>query len=55
MNDSEDLLSIGQVSEICRISVKTLRYYDKIGLLKPVYIDSASRYRYYSKSLTGFD
>ncbi len=50
MNDSEDLLSIGQVSEICRISVKTLRYYDKIGLLKPAYIDSVSRYRYYSKS-----
>jgi len=53
MVDSEDLLSIGQVSEICRISVKTLRYYDKIGLLKPVYIDSASRYRYYSKSQLG--
>lgn len=50
MNDSEDLLSIGQVSEICRISIKTLRYYDKIGLLKPIFIDSASRYRYYSKS-----
>lgn len=50
MNDSEDLLSIGQVSEICRISVKTLRYFDKIGLLKPAYVDSVSRYRYYSKS-----
>ena len=50
MDDSKDLLSIGEVSEICRISIKTLRYYDKIGLLKPVYIDSASRYRYYSKS-----
>ncbi len=50
MNDSKDTLSIGEVSEICHISIKTLRYYDKIGLLKPAYVDSVSRYRYYSKS-----
>ena len=50
MNDSEDLLSIGEVSKICRISIKTLRYYDKIGLLKPACVDPVSKYRYYSKS-----
>lgn len=47
---SEDMLSIGQVSEICHISVKTLRYYDKMGLINPAYVDPVSRYRYYSKS-----
>ena len=50
MFDSEDLLSIGEVSRIFRISPKTLRHYDKIGLIKPAYVDSTSQYRYYSIS-----
>jgi DNA-binding transcriptional MerR regulator/effector-binding domain-containing protein len=54
MYDSKDFLSIGEVSKICRITVKTLRYYDKIGLFKPAYIDSANQYRYYSKSQLPF-
>jgi effector-binding domain-containing protein len=29
-------------------SVKTLRYYDEIGLFKPDYVDKESGYRYYS-------
>lgn len=49
MNDYEDLLSIGEVSGICRMSVKALRYYDKVGLIKPAYVDSTNKYRYYSK------
>lgn len=40
--------SIGEMSKLQNISVQTLRYYDKIGLLKPSYIDEKSRYRYYS-------
>jgi MerR family transcriptional activator of bmr gene len=44
----KDLYSIGQVSGICGISVQGLRYYDKIGLLKPSVIDESSGYRYYS-------
>ena len=39
--------SIGEMSKLQNISVQTLRYYDKIGLLKPSYIDENSRYRYY--------
>lgn len=42
------LYSIGEVSKINNITIKTLRYYDKIGLLAPAYIDEASGYRYYS-------
>lgn len=38
---------IGEISRIFNISTDTLRYYDKIGLLKPEY-DEANRYRYYS-------
>lgn len=54
MCDFEDLLSIGEVSGICRISIKTLRYYDKIGIFKPAYIDSANQYRYYLKDQLPF-
>lgn len=38
--------SIKELSEIAGISARTLRYYDKIGLLKPAYIRE-SGYRYY--------
>jgi len=42
------LLSIGEFSKICRVSTKTLRYYDEIGLIKPDEINSETGYRYYS-------
>lgn len=40
---------IGELAEICEISTVTLRYYDKIGILKPDKICSKTNYRYYSK------
>lgn len=40
--------SIGEVSKLHNISIQTLRHYDKIGLLKPAYINEKSNYRYYS-------
>ena len=40
------MLRIGEFSKLAKISIKTLRYYDKIGLLKPTMIDSATQYRY---------
>lgn len=39
---------IGDFSRLSRVSVKALRYYDEIGLLKPVTVHSTNRYRYYS-------
>lgn len=39
---------IGEVEKICSITKKTLRYYDKIGLLSPFEI-SENGYRYYNK------
>lgn len=41
------MLTIGEFSRICRVSAKTLRYYDQIGLLKPGYVSRESGYRYY--------
>lgn len=41
------MYTIGKLSKICDLPVKTLRYYDDIGLLKPSYIDSETNYRYY--------
>lgn len=29
------MLSIGEFSKICKVSTKTLRYYDEIGLINP--------------------
>lgn len=42
------MLKIGDFSKFSRVSVKTLRYYDEIGLLKPVSVDQFTGYRYYS-------
>ncbi|PYE49457.1 MerR family transcriptional regulator [Deinococcus yavapaiensis] len=44
----EALFSIGQFAKLSNISIKTLRYYDAEGLLKPAYIDAQSNYRYYT-------
>lgn len=43
-----ELLTIGEVSSLCHIPIKTLRYYDEIGLLNPAFTDPVTRYRYYS-------
>ncbi len=38
---------IGEFSKLCQVSVKTLRYYEEIGLLKPLEVDQWTGYRYY--------
>ena len=42
------MLKIGDFSKLSRVSIRMLRHYDEIGLLKPVRIDPESGYRYYS-------
>jgi DNA-binding transcriptional MerR regulator len=44
------MFKIGDFSKLSQVSVKTLRYYDEIGLLKPIEIDRFTGYRYYSAS-----
>lgn len=40
---------IGDFSNLVNISVRTLRYYDEIGLLKPEIVDKFTSYRYYTE------
>ena len=39
---------IGEFSRLGRVTVRTLRHYEKIGLLKPGIVDRWTGYRYYS-------
>ena len=43
------MLKIGEFSKLSRISVRMLRHYDEIGLLKPAEIDRFTDYRYYKE------
>lgn len=43
-----DLISIGELSKLTGVHIKALRYYDKIGILKPAYVNTDTGYRYYS-------
>lgn len=42
------MLTIGEFSNICKVSAKTLRYYAEIGLILPNEINPKNGYRYYS-------
>ena len=46
--EQEALYTIGQVSKICDVSQRMLRYYEKVGLITPDHIAKPSHYRYYS-------
>jgi len=41
------MLKIGEFSKLSRVSIRMLRHYDDIGLLKPAEIDDFTGYRYY--------
>jgi DNA-binding transcriptional MerR regulator len=42
------MFKISEFSKLSQVSVKTLRYYDQLGLLNPVHTDKFTGYRYYS-------
>jgi DNA-binding transcriptional MerR regulator len=44
------MIKIGEFSKLVQVSVSTLRYYDQVGLLKPVEVDPSTSYRFYSAS-----
>lgn len=44
------MITIKEFADLCKCNAQTLRYYDRIGLLKPVKVDPWSGYRYYAKS-----
>ncbi len=41
---------IGMFSKISKTTIKTLRYYDSVGLLVPALIDQKNGYRYYTSA-----
>lgn len=53
MEKEMKLYSIGEMSKICKVSQKTLRYYDEIGILKADIHDELSGYRYYTEKAFG--
>ncbi|MBA3744156.1 MerR family DNA-binding transcriptional regulator [Sporichthya sp.] len=47
MSERPEVL-IGEFARRCRLPVSTLRYYDRIGLLVPAFVDESSGYRRYA-------
>jgi DNA-binding transcriptional MerR regulator len=48
MLGTDELLSIGRFARVSGLTVKALRHYDEIGLLRPVQVDERSGYRFYA-------
>ena len=47
-NKEEKFLRIGELAKLSGISVKALHVYEKKNIIKPVYVDENTGYRYYS-------
>ena len=47
--NGEKLYSIGEVSKLCNVSKKALRFYDEIGIISPDKVSPSNHYRYYSR------
>jgi DNA-binding transcriptional MerR regulator len=45
--ETEGLLSIGRFAFVSGLTVKALRHYDEIGLLRPAHVDGWTGYRWY--------
>lgn len=48
--DKQNLLTIGNLSKQTGVHVKSLRYYEQLGILLPAYTDPDTGYRYYTLS-----
>jgi len=46
--EKKNFLTIGELAKLSGVNIKSLRYYDRIGVLPPAYVDSVTNYRYYS-------
>ena len=42
------MFRIGDFSKVSRVSIRVLRHYDELGMLKPAQVDSQTGYRYYT-------
>jgi DNA-binding transcriptional MerR regulator len=41
------MFAIGSFAQVAKVSVRTLRHYDDVGLLRPARVDPANGYRFY--------
>jgi len=41
---------VGEFSRLCQVTIRTLRYYDELGILRPNIVDKFTGYRYYSSN-----
>ncbi len=48
--DDGAMFGIGQFAQFAKVSVRTLRHYDEVGLLRPASVDPATGYRSYAAS-----
>ena len=44
------MLTVGNFAILCACTTRTLRYYDRVDLLKPAQVDEWTGYRYYEES-----
>jgi DNA-binding transcriptional MerR regulator len=51
--DKKALITIGKLSKFSRVPRTTLIHYDKVGVLKPVFVDK-NNYRYYAFDQIGW-
>jgi len=45
--ETEELLPIGRFARLSGLTVKALRHYDELGLLRPAHVDGWTGYRFY--------
>ena len=43
-------MQINEFAKLTGVSVRTLHYYDEIGLLKPAFVDEQNGYRFYDEN-----
>jgi DNA-binding transcriptional MerR regulator/effector-binding domain-containing protein len=48
--ETERMLSIGRFARLTGLTVKALRHYDELGLLRPAHVDDWTGYRWYERS-----
>lgn len=44
----EPLMKIGEIAAFFNVTVKAMRVYEKMGIIKPIKVDDKTGYRYYS-------
>lgn len=50
MDNHSDFITISELSNLTGVNIKSLRYYEQQGVLKPAYTNPKTRYRYYTCS-----